>query len=138
MTTIGTPLTSHATRIMLLGSGELGKEVAIELMRYGCEVIAVDRYVNAPAMQVAHRAHVIDMLDGRSVRDLVEQEKPHLIVPEIEAIATDELVVLETEGWRVIPSARAAQITMNREGIRRLAAEELGVATSLYRFASTS
>lgn len=137
MTTIGTPLTSHATRIMLLGSGELGKEVAIELMRYGCEVIAVDRYVNAPAMQVAHRAHVIDMLDGRSVRDLVEQEKPHLIVPEIEAIATDELVVLETEGWRVIPSARAAQLTMNREGIRRLAAEELGVATSPYRFAST-
>lgn len=137
MTTIGTPLTADATRIMLLGSGELGKEVAIELMRYGCEVIAVDRYVNAPAMQVAHRAHVIDMLDGRAVRDLVEQEKPHLIVPEIEAIATDELVALETEGWRVIPSARAAQLTMNREGIRRLAAEELGVATSPYRFAST-
>lgn len=137
MTTIGTPLTADATRIMLLGSGELGKEVAIELMRYGCEVIAVDRYVNAPAMQVAHRAHVIDMLDGRAVRELVELEKPHLIVPEIEAIATDELVALETDGWRVIPSARAAQLTMNREGIRRLAAEELGVATSPYRFAET-
>lgn len=137
MTTIGTPLTADATRIMLLGSGELGKEVAIELMRYGCEVIAVDRYVNAPAMQVAHRAHVIDMLDGRAVRELVELEKPHLIVPENEAIATDELVALETDGWRVIPSARAAQLTMNREGIRRLAAEELGVATSPYRFAET-
>lgn len=137
MTTIGTPLTPQATRVMLLGSGELGKEVTIELMRFGCEVIAVDRYVNAPAMQVAHRSHVIDMLDGGAVRRLVELEKPHLIVPEIEAIATDELVVLENEGWRIIPSARAAQLTMNREGIRRLAAEELGVATSPYRFAET-
>lgn len=137
MTTIGTPLAPHATRIMFLGSGELGKEVAIELMRFGCEVIAVDRYANAPAMQVAHRNHVINMLDGASVRALVEQEKPHLIVPEIEAIATDELVKLEAEGWQVIPSARAAQLTMNREGIRRLAAEELGLSTSPYRFAQT-
>ena len=137
MTTIGTPLAPHATRIMFLGSGELGKEVAIELMRFGCEVIAVDRYANAPAMQVAHRNHVINMLDGAAVRALVEQEKPHLIVPEIEAIATDELVKLEAEGWQVIPSARAAQLTMNREGIRRLAAEELGLSTSPYRFAET-
>ncbi|MEE4250494.1 MAG: NAD-dependent epimerase/dehydratase family protein, partial [Alcanivoracaceae bacterium] len=105
MTTIGTPLAPHATRILFLGSGELGKEVAIELMRFGCEVIAVDRYSNAPAMQVAHRSHVINMLDGAAVRALVEQEKPHLIVPEIEAIATDELVRLEAEGWQVIPSA---------------------------------
>src|SRR5690606_25077066 len=103
------------------------KEVAIELMRLGCEVIAVDRYANAPAMQVAHRSHVINMLDGAAVRAVVEQEKPHLIVPEIEAIATAELVKLENEGWQVIPTARAANLTMNREGIRRLAAEELGV-----------
>lgn len=137
MTTIGTPLAPHATRVMFLGSGELGKEVAIELMRFGCEVIAVDRYANAPAMQVAHRSHVISMLDGAAVRALVEQEKPHLIVPEIEAIATDELVKLESEGWQVIPSARAAQLTMNREGIRRLAAEDLGLTTSPYRFAET-
>ncbi|MCC1497287.1 formate-dependent phosphoribosylglycinamide formyltransferase [Alcanivorax sp. 1008] len=137
MTTIGTPLAPHATRIMFLGSGELGKEVAIELMRFGCEIIAVDRYANAPAMQVAHRSHVISMLDGAAVRTLVELEKPHLIVPEIEAIATDELVKLEAEGWSVIPSARAAQLTMNREGIRRLAAEELGLSTSPYRFAET-
>lgn len=137
MTTIGTPLAPHATRIMFLGSGELGKEVAIELMRFGCEVIAVDRYGNAPAMQVAHRSHIINMLDGAAVRALVELEKPHLIVPEIEAIATDELVKLEAEGWQVIPSARAAQLTMNREGIRRLAAEELGLSTSPYRFAET-
>jgi len=136
MITLGTPLTPGATRIMLLGSGELGKEVAIELMRLGCEVIAVDRYANAPAMQVAHRSHVIDMLDGQAVRRLVEQEKPQLIVPEIEAIATTELVALETEGWRVIPSARAAQLTMNREGIRRLVAEELDLPTSPYRFAA--
>lgn len=122
---------------MFLGSGELGKEVVIELMRLGCEVIAVDRYANAPAMQVAHRCHVINMLDGSAIRALVEQEKPHLIVPEIEAIATDELVQLETEGWQVIPTARAAQLTMNREGIRRLAAEELGLSTSPYRFAET-
>ncbi|MFU8763247.1 MAG: formate-dependent phosphoribosylglycinamide formyltransferase [Haliea sp.] len=137
MTTIGTPLTPHATRVMLLGSGELGKEVTIELMRLGCEVIAVDRYANAPAMQVAHRSHVLNMLDGAALRALVEQERPQFIVPEIEAIATDELVRLETEGWQVVPSARAAQLTMNREGIRRLAAEELGLATSPYRFAET-
>lgn len=135
MTTIGTPLSKTATRIMLLGSGELGKEVVIELIRLGCEVIAVDRYANAPAMQVAHRSHQINMLDGSAIRSLVEQEKPHLIVPEIEAIATDELEQLEQEGWQVIPTARAARLTMNREGIRRLAAEELGLATSPYRFA---
>ena len=137
MTTIGTPLAPHATRVMLLGSGELGKEVTIELMRLGCEVIAVDRYSKAPAMQVAHRSHVIDMLDGEALRALVEQERPQLIVPEIEAIATAELVELEAEGWRVIPTARAARLTMNREGIRRLAAEELGLPTSPYRFAGT-
>ncbi len=137
MTTIGTPLSAHATRIMFLGSGELGKEVVIELMRLGCEVIAVDRYANAPAMQVAHRSHMINMLDGAALRALVEREKPALIVPEIEAIATDELVALEQEGWHVIPTARAARLTMNREGIRRLAAEELGLATSPYRFAQT-
>ena len=137
MTTIGTPLTPDATRVMLLGSGELGKEVAIELMRLGCEVIAVDRYAHAPAMQVAHRAHVVNMLDGGALRALVEQERPQLIVPEIEAIATDELVAMEAEGWLVVPSAQAAQLTMNREGIRRLAAEDLGLATSPYRFAAT-
>tara|TARA_R110002110_G_scaffold205066_7_gene417321 strand:+ start:479389 stop:480570 length:1182 start_codon:yes stop_codon:yes gene_type:complete len=137
MTSIGTPLSNTALRVMLLGSGELGKEVAIELMRLGCEVIAVDRYANAPAMQVAHRSHVISMLDAAALRGLVEDEKPQLIVPEIEAIATDELVRLESEGWQVIPSARAAQLTMNREGIRRLAAEELGLSTSPYRFAQT-
>lgn len=135
--TIGTPLAPNATRVMFLGSGELGKEVVIELMRFGCEVIAVDRYANAPAMQVAHRSHVINMLDGAALRALVEQERPHLVVPEIEAIATDELVRLETEGWHVIPSARAAQLTMNREGIRRLAAEELGLSTSPFQFAET-
>lgn len=137
MTRIGTPLASDATRIMLLGSGELGREVVIELMRLGCEVIAVDRYANAPAMQVAHRSHVINMLDGAAVRAVVEQERPHLIVPEIEAIATDELVRLEAEGWQVIPTARAAQLTMNREGIRRLAAEELDLSTSPYCFAAS-
>ncbi|MCB1837451.1 MAG: formate-dependent phosphoribosylglycinamide formyltransferase [Alcanivoracaceae bacterium] len=137
MSQIGTPLSPTATRVLFLGSGELGKEVAIELMRFGCEVIAVDRYANAPAMQVAHRSHVINMLDGAAVRAVVEQEKPHLVVPEIEAIATAELVKLESEGWHVIPTARAANLTMNREGIRRLAAEELGLATSPYRFAET-
>ncbi len=137
MTTIGTPLAPRATRVMLLGGGELGKEVAIELMRYGCEVIAVDRYANAPAMQVAHRSHVINMLDGEALRWLVENEKPHLIVPEIEAIATAELVALEQEGWQVVPSARAVHLTMNREGIRRLAAEELKLATSPYCFADS-
>ena len=137
MCSIGTPLSPHATRIMLLGSGELGKEVVIELMRLGCEVIAVDRYENAPAMQVAHRSHVINMLDGAALRALIESEQPAFIIPEIEAIATDELVALESEGWHVIPTARAARLTMNREGIRRLAAEELGLATSPYQFAET-
>ena len=137
MTQIGTPLSGTATRIMLLGSGELGKEVTIELMRLGCEVIAVDRYDKAPAMQVAHRHHVINMLDGAAIRQLVEAEKPHLIVPEIEAIATDELEKLENEGWHVIPTARAAKLTMNREGIRCLAADELKLPTSPFRFAET-
>jgi phosphoribosylglycinamide formyltransferase 2 len=137
MCSIGTPLSPHATRIMLLGSGELGKEVVIELMRLGCEVIAVDRYENAPAMQVAHRSHVINMLDGAALRALIESEQPAFIIPEIEAIATDELVALESEGWHVIPTARAARLTMNREGIRRLAAEELGLATSPYQFSET-
>lgn len=136
---IGTPLSPGATRVMLLGSGELGKEVAIELMRYGAEVIAVDRYENAPAQQVAHRAHVIRMTDGAALRAIVEKERPHLIVPEIEAIATDELVKIEAEGLaEVIPTARAAQLTMNREGIRCLAAEELGLPVSPYAFASTA
>lgn len=135
MTALGTPLTPHATRLMLLGSGELGKEVAIEAQRLGVEVIAVDRYANAPAMQVAHRSHVIDMLDAATLRRLVEQERPALIVPEIEAIATPELLALESEGFRVIPTARAARLTMDREGIRRLAAETLGLPTSPYRFA---
>ncbi len=133
--TIGTPLSPTATRVLFCGAGELGKEVVIELQRLGVEVIAVDRYANAPAMQVAHRAHVVNMLDGAALRRVIEQEKPHLIVPEIEAIATDTLVAMELEGWNVIPTARAAQLTMNREGIRRLAAEELGLATSPYRFA---
>ncbi|WLT33051.1 formate-dependent phosphoribosylglycinamide formyltransferase [Geothrix sp. PMB-07] len=137
MTTLGTPLSSSATRVLLLGSGELGKEVAIELQRLGCEVIACDRYPNAPAMQVAHRSHVFSMLDAAELRRIVTLEKPHLIVPEIEAIATQELLKLEAEGYTVIPSARAANLTMNREGIRRFAAEELGLPTSPYRFVST-
>ncbi len=137
MTRIGTPFTPTAHRAMLLGAGELGKEVVIELQRYGVEVIAVDRYANAPAMQVAHRSHVIDMRDGASLRSVVERERPHLIVPEIEAIATDTLLALEGEGYRVVPTARAARLTMDREGIRRLAAETLDVRTSPYRFAST-
>jgi len=137
MTAIGTPLTAGATRVMLLGSGELGKEVAIELQRLGVEVIAVDRYANAPAMQVAHRSHVINMLDGEALRLLVAAERPHLVVPEIEAIATDTLIELEAEGTRIIPTAEATRLTMNREGIRRLAAEQLGVLTSPYRFAAT-
>jgi len=137
MVNIGTPLTNNATRVMLLGSGELGKEVTLELQRFGVEVIAVDRYTNAPAMQVAHRSHVIHMLDGTEVRRLVELEKPHYIVPEIEAIATPELVKLEQEGWTVIPTARTARLTMDREGIRRLAAEELKLPTSRYRFADS-
>ncbi|QOC21414.1 formate-dependent phosphoribosylglycinamide formyltransferase [Wenzhouxiangella sp. AB-CW3] len=135
MTTIGTPETPTATRVILLGSGELGKEVAIELQRFGCEVIAVDRYPHAPAMQVAHRHHVIDMLDGQALHGIVELDRPHLIVPEIEAIATDTLQLLESEGYTVVPTARAAHLTMNREGIRRLAAEELDLPTSSYRFA---
>lgn len=134
---IGTPLSPSATRVLLCGSGELGKEVAIELQRLGCEVIAVDRYANAPAMQVAHRSHVISMLDGAALRAVIELEQPHYIVPEIEAIATDTLVELEAEGFTVVPTARAAQLTMNREGIRRLAAEELDLPTSPYRFADS-
>ncbi len=137
MVQIGTPLTSVAKRALLCGSGELGKEVAIELQRLGVEVIAVDRYENAPAMQVAHRSHVISMLDGEALRRVVEQEKPDLIIPEVEAIATPTLVELEKEGYNVIPTARATWLTMNREGIRRLAAEELGLPTSPYRFADT-
>jgi phosphoribosylglycinamide formyltransferase 2 len=133
--TIGTPLSPSATRVLFCGAGELGKEVVIELQRLGVEVIAVDRYANAPGMQVAHRSHVLNMLDGDALRRVIELERPHLIVPEIEAIATDTLVAMEAEGWHVIPTARAAQLTMNREGIRRLAAETLGLATSPYRFA---
>ena len=136
MVSIGTPFSSAATRVLFCGSGELGKEVVIELQRLGVEVIACDRYENAPAMQVADRSHTFSMLDGDELRRVVEAEKPDLIVPEIEAIATDTLVELESEGFRVIPSARAAQLTMNREGIRRLAAEELGLATSPYAFAA--
>ena len=137
MLRIGTPMSASATRVLLCGSGELGKELVIELQRLGVEVIAVDRYANAPAMQVAHRHHVIDMLDGEALRGVIEQERPHYIVPEIEAIATATLVELEAEGYCVIPTARAAQLTMNREGIRRLAAEELGLPTSAYRFADS-
>lgn len=135
---IGTPLSDSATRVMLLGSGELGKEVIIELQRLGIEVIAVDRYANAPGHQLAHRAYVIDMTDGQALKALVEKERPHLIVPEIEAIATDMLAEIEAEGLaEVIPTARATQLTMNREGIRRLAAEELGLPTSSYAFADS-
>ncbi len=138
MTRIGTPLSASATRVMMLGAGELGKEVVIELQRLGVEVIAVDRYANAPGHQVAHRSHVIDMTDGTALRALVAREKPHFIVPEIEAIATDELVRLEAEGLaRVIPTANAAHVTMNRERIRRLAAEDCGLATSRYAFCSS-
>lgn len=135
---IGTPMSRTATRVMLLGSGELGKEVIIALQRLGVEVIAVDRYANAPGHQVAHRAHVIDMTDGPALRRLVEQERPDLIVPEIEAIATDMLAEIERDGLaEVIPTARATQLTMNREGIRRLAAETLGLPTSGYAFADS-
>ena len=137
MIKLGTPLKPNATRLMLLGSGELGKEVVIEAQRFGVETIAVDRYADAPAMQVAHRRHVINMLDGAEIRRLVEKEKPHYIVPEIEAIATPTLIELEKEGWTVIPTARGARLTMDREGIRRLAAEGLKLATSPYRFAGT-
>jgi phosphoribosylglycinamide formyltransferase 2 len=135
---IGTPLSPSATKVMLLGCGELGKEVVIALQRLGCEVIGVDRYANAPGMQVAHRSHVVTMSDGAALRAIIEQEKPHLVVPEIEAIATATLVEIEKEGWtEIIPTARAAQLTMNREGIRRLAAEELGLPTSPYKFADS-
>ncbi|MQP76533.1 formate-dependent phosphoribosylglycinamide formyltransferase [Stenotrophomonas sp. MYb238] len=138
MTSLGTPLSPSATRVLLLGSGELGKEVAIELQRFGVEVIAVDRYADAPAMQVAHRSHVIDMLDPAALRAVIAQEQPHLVVPEIEAIHTQTLVELEAaQGLRVIPTARAARLTMDREGIRRLAAETLGLPTSPYRFVDT-
>ncbi|WP_421217494.1 formate-dependent phosphoribosylglycinamide formyltransferase [Aeromonas jandaei] len=133
----GTATRPGATRALLLGSGELGKEVAIELQRFGIEVIAADRYANAPAMQVAHAARVLDMLDGAALRELVAEIKPDLIIPEIEAIATDTLAALEQEGVKVVPNARATQLTMNREGIRRLAAETLGLPTSPYRFAQS-
>ena len=134
---IGTPLTPVATRALLLGSGELGKEVTIELQRYGVEVIACDKYANAPAMQVAHRCHVFNMLDGAKLREIVEKEQPSLIIPEVEAIATPTLVELEKEGYRVIPTANATFLTMNREAIRRMAAEELGLPTARYKFADT-
>ena len=137
MTSIGTPLSNTATKVLFCGGGELGKEVVIELQRYGVEVIVLDRYPNSPAMQVAHRSHTVSMLDGAALRKIIETEKPDYIVPEIEAIATDTLVELEEEGFTVIPTARAARLTMNREGIRRLAAEELGITTSPYQFAST-
>lgn len=137
MVSIGTPLSPSATRVLMLGAGELGKEVALELQRLGVEVVAVDRYENAPAMQVAHRGHCISMLDGEALRRIVWAERPHYIVPEIEAIATDTLVELEREGFTVVPTAGAVRLTMDREGIRRLAAEELKLRTSPYRFAET-
>jgi phosphoribosylglycinamide formyltransferase 2 len=137
MTSIGTPFTSTAKRALLCGSGELGKEVVIELQRLGVEVIALDAYPNAPAMQVADRSHVLNMLDPIALRSVIENEDPHLIIPEIEAIATDTLVELEAEGYRVIPTARATQLTMNRKGIRELASTELGLKTSEYRFAAS-
>lgn len=135
---LGTPLSPSATRVLLLGSGELGKEVTIELQRLGCEVIACDRYANAPAMQVAHRSHVFSMLDGAELRRVVELEKPHLVVPEIEAIATEALLELEAEGFTVVPTARATNLTMNREGIRCFVAEELGLLTSPFRFVGSA
>ena len=134
MTTLGTALTPNAIKVMMLGSGELGKEVVIELQRLGVEVIAVDRYENAPAQQVAHRAYTISMLDGAALKALVEKERPDYIVPEVEAIATDTLIELEKAGFNVVPTAKATKLTMNREGIRRLAAEELGLPTSPYQF----
>ncbi len=135
MTKIGTPLSPSTTKVLLCGAGELGKEVILELQRFGVETIAVDRYPNAPAMQVAHRSHVVNMLDEQALRKVIELEKPHYIVPEIEAIATTLLLKLEAEGYTVIPSARAANLTMNREGIRRLVSEELDLPTSTYKFA---
>lgn len=137
MTKIGTTFTKYGKKALLCGSGELGKEVAIELQRFGVQVVAVDKYENAPAMHVAHSHHIISMLDGAALKEIIEEEKPDYIIPEIEAIATDKLVELESEGFNVIPTAKAARITMNREGIRRLAAETLGLPTSRYRFAST-
>ena len=137
MSKIGTPFSSTAKRALLCGSGELGKEVVIELQRLGIEVIALDSYANAPAMQVAHRSHVLNMLDPRALRAVIEVENPHLIIPEIEAIATDVLVDLENEGFRVVPTARATKLTMNRKGIRELASKELGLKTSNYSFADT-
>src|SRR6266496_671077 len=134
---IGTPLTSGAIKVMMLGAGELGKEVVIEFQRYGVEVIAVDRYAHAPAMQVAHRSYVISMLDAKALREIITKEKPTYIVPEIEAIATDALVELESEGFTIIPPANATRLTMNREGIRTLTAEKLKIKTSPYRFAGT-
>ncbi len=137
MVQIGTPGSKTAKKVMLLGSGELGKEVAIECKRLGLEVVACDRYENAPAMQVSDRAYMLSMLDGPALREIIELEKPDYVVPEIEAIATDVLVALEAEGVNVVPCARATQLTMNREGIRKLAAEELGLPTSAYQFCST-
>ena len=137
MVEIGTVLTPVGKKALLCGSGELGKEVAIELQRYGVEVVALDKYANAPAMQVAHRSHVLSMLDGKKLREVIETERPDYIIPEVEAIATDTLVALENEGYSVTPTATAAYLTMNREGIRRLAAEQLGLPTSPYKFAST-
>ena len=137
MVEIGTVLTPVGKKALLCGSGELGKEVAIELQRYGVEVVALDKYANAPAMQVAHRSHVLSMLDGKKLREVIETERPDYIIPEVEAIATDTLVALEKEGYSVTPTATAAYLTMNREGIRRLAAEQLGLPTSPYKFAST-
>lgn len=137
MVEIGTVLTPVGKKALLCGSGELGKEVAIELQRYGVEVVALDKYANAPAMQVAHRSHVLSMLDGKKLREVIETERPDYIIPEVEAIATDTLVALEKEGYSVTPTATAAYLTMNREGIRRLAAEQLRLPTSPYRFAST-
>ncbi|OUN74236.1 formate-dependent phosphoribosylglycinamide formyltransferase [Barnesiella sp. An55] len=137
MVEIGTVLTPVGKKALLCGSGELGKEVAIELQRYGVEVVALDKYANAPAMQVAHRSHVLSMLDGKKLREVIEEERPDYIIPEVEAIATDTLVALEKEGYSVTPTATAAYLTMNREGIRRLAAEQLGLPTSPYKFAST-
>ncbi len=133
----GSPLSSHAVKMLLLGSGELGKEVILEAQRLGVETIAVDRYEHAPAMQVAHRSYCIDMLDGQALRGIIERERPNYIVPEIEAIATDMLVELEQEGYHVVPTAKAARLTMDREGIRRLAAEELELPTAPYRFAES-
>ena len=137
MVKIGTPMSPVATKVVLCGSGELGKEFVIELQRYGVEVIALDKYPDAPAMQVAHRSYVVSMLDGARLREIIEKEKPDYIVPEVEAIATTTLIELEKEGYHVIPTAKATYLTMNREGIRRLAAEELGIPTSPYRFAAT-